>query len=87
MDPSIERNVPMSRVQLALNVDNLDEAITFYSKLFNMRPRPATPSRPINCRRGQQTFVASSIPGSSTSKGLRTAGSGADAARVGSHAS
>jgi len=24
----------MSRVQLALNVDNLDEAITFYSKLF-----------------------------------------------------
>ncbi|MDT5189620.1 MAG: hypothetical protein QOI28_1871, partial [Mycobacterium sp.] len=25
----------MSRVQLALNVDNLAEAITFYSKLFN----------------------------------------------------
>jgi catechol 2,3-dioxygenase-like lactoylglutathione lyase family enzyme len=28
----------MSRVQLALNVDNLDEAVTFYSKLFNTQP-------------------------------------------------
>jgi lactoylglutathione lyase len=28
----------MSRIQLALNVDNLDEAITFYSKLFNAAP-------------------------------------------------
>src|SRR6476620_11333680 len=28
----------MSRVQLALHVDNLDEAITFYSKLFNAQP-------------------------------------------------
>jgi lactoylglutathione lyase len=28
----------VSRVQLALNVDNLDEAITFYSKLFNAQP-------------------------------------------------
>ena len=28
----------MSRVQLALNVDDLDEAITFYSKLFNAQP-------------------------------------------------
>jgi catechol 2,3-dioxygenase-like lactoylglutathione lyase family enzyme len=28
----------MSRVQLALNVDDLDEAITFYSKLFNTDP-------------------------------------------------
>jgi catechol 2,3-dioxygenase-like lactoylglutathione lyase family enzyme len=28
----------MSRVQLALNVDNLAEAITFYSKLFNAEP-------------------------------------------------
>jgi len=27
----------MSRVQLALNVDDLDEAITFYSKLFKYR--------------------------------------------------
>ena len=39
----------MSRVQLALNVDNLDEAVAFYSKLFNTnRPRsnPATPISP-----------------------------------------
>jgi catechol 2,3-dioxygenase-like lactoylglutathione lyase family enzyme len=28
----------MTRAQLALNVDDLDEAITFYSKLFNTSP-------------------------------------------------
>jgi hypothetical protein len=28
----------MSRVQLALNVDDLDEAVAFYSKLFNTQP-------------------------------------------------
>jgi hypothetical protein len=28
----------MSRVQLALNVDDLDEAVTFYSKLFDTAP-------------------------------------------------
>ena len=28
----------MSRVQLALNVDDLDEAVTFYSKLFDTEP-------------------------------------------------
>jgi hypothetical protein len=28
----------MSRVQLALNVDNLSEAVEFYSKLFNTAP-------------------------------------------------
>lgn len=28
----------MSRVQLALNVDNLAEAVSFYSKLFNTEP-------------------------------------------------
>jgi catechol 2,3-dioxygenase-like lactoylglutathione lyase family enzyme len=28
----------MSRIQLALNVDNLDEAIAFYSKLFGTEP-------------------------------------------------
>jgi catechol 2,3-dioxygenase-like lactoylglutathione lyase family enzyme len=28
----------MSRLQLALNVSNLDEAIDFYSKLFNTQP-------------------------------------------------
>ncbi len=33
----------MSRVQLALNVDDLDEAITFYSKLFNADPAKVKP--------------------------------------------
>jgi catechol 2,3-dioxygenase-like lactoylglutathione lyase family enzyme len=33
----------MSRVQLALNVDNLDEAIAFYSKLFNTEPAKVKP--------------------------------------------
>ena len=33
----------MSRAQLALNVDNLDEAITFYSKLFNTTPAKVKP--------------------------------------------
>ena len=28
----------MSRVQLALNVDDLEEAVTFYAKLFNTAP-------------------------------------------------
>jgi catechol 2,3-dioxygenase-like lactoylglutathione lyase family enzyme len=28
----------MSRIQIALNVDNLDEAVAFYSKLFNTKP-------------------------------------------------
>jgi catechol 2,3-dioxygenase-like lactoylglutathione lyase family enzyme len=33
----------MSRVQLALNVDDLDEAITFYSKLFGAAPAKVKP--------------------------------------------
>lgn len=33
----------MSRVQLALNVDNLDEAITFYRKLFRTEPAKVRP--------------------------------------------
>jgi catechol 2,3-dioxygenase-like lactoylglutathione lyase family enzyme len=33
----------VSRVQLALNVDNLDEAITFYSKVFNTEPAKVKP--------------------------------------------
>jgi lactoylglutathione lyase len=33
----------MSRVQLALNVDDLDEAITFYSTLFNTAPAKVKP--------------------------------------------
>jgi catechol 2,3-dioxygenase-like lactoylglutathione lyase family enzyme len=33
----------MSRVQLALNVDDLDEAIGFYSKLFGTEPAKVRP--------------------------------------------
>jgi catechol 2,3-dioxygenase-like lactoylglutathione lyase family enzyme len=33
----------MPRVQLALNVDDLDEAIAFYSKLFNTAPAKVKP--------------------------------------------
>jgi lactoylglutathione lyase len=33
----------MSRVQLALNVDDLDQAIAFYSKLFNTTPAKVKP--------------------------------------------
>ena len=33
----------MSRVQLALNVDNLDESIAFYSKLFGAEPAKLRP--------------------------------------------
>ena len=33
----------MSRVQLALNVDDIDEAITFYSKLFATGPAKVRP--------------------------------------------
>jgi catechol 2,3-dioxygenase-like lactoylglutathione lyase family enzyme len=33
----------MSRAQLALNVDNLDEAIAFYTKLFNTTPAKVKP--------------------------------------------
>jgi lactoylglutathione lyase len=33
----------MSRVQLALNVDDLDEAISFYSKLFGAEPAKVKP--------------------------------------------
>lgn len=33
----------MCRVQLALNVDNLFEAIWFYSKLFNAKPAKVKP--------------------------------------------
>jgi catechol 2,3-dioxygenase-like lactoylglutathione lyase family enzyme len=33
----------VSRVQLALNVDNLDESIAFYAKLFNTEPAKTRP--------------------------------------------
>src|SRR4051794_19210994 len=34
---------PMSRVQLALNVDNVDQAVAFYSKLFGTEPAKRRP--------------------------------------------
>ena len=33
----------MSRIQLALNVDDIDEAVAFYSKLFNATPAKVKP--------------------------------------------
>ena len=33
----------MSRVQLALNVDDIDEAVTFYSQLFDTQPAKRRP--------------------------------------------
>jgi catechol 2,3-dioxygenase-like lactoylglutathione lyase family enzyme len=33
----------MSRVQLALNVDNLDESVAFYAKLFDTQPAKVRP--------------------------------------------
>lgn len=33
----------MSRIQLALNVDDLDEAVAFYTKLFNTEPAKVKP--------------------------------------------
>ena len=33
----------MSRIQLALNVDDIDKAIAFYSKLFNTAPAKVKP--------------------------------------------
>jgi catechol 2,3-dioxygenase-like lactoylglutathione lyase family enzyme len=33
----------MSRVQLALNVPDIDEAVSFYSKLFNAEPNKRKP--------------------------------------------
>jgi lactoylglutathione lyase len=44
----------MSRVQLALNVDNLAEAITFYSKLFN--------SEPAKVKNGYANFAVAEPP-------------------------
>jgi predicted enzyme related to lactoylglutathione lyase len=44
----------MSRVQLALNVSNLDEAISFYSKFFN------TP--PAKVRAGYANFAVNEPP-------------------------
>ncbi len=45
----------MSRVQLALNVDDLEEAITFYTKLFNTAP-------PAKVKPGYANFAVSEPP-------------------------
>ncbi|ULE35307.1 ArsI/CadI family heavy metal resistance metalloenzyme [Mycobacterium sp. IDR2000157661] len=44
----------MSRIQLALNVDDLDEAISFYSKLFN--------SAPAKVKEGYANFAVADPP-------------------------
>lgn len=36
----------MARLQLALNVSNLEESITFYSKLFEVKPAKTKPGYP-----------------------------------------
>src|SRR6478735_8825677 len=41
--PMYRRRFLMSRVQLALNVSDLDEAIGFYSKLFATEPAKVRP--------------------------------------------
>jgi catechol 2,3-dioxygenase-like lactoylglutathione lyase family enzyme len=37
------QEVPVSRVQLALNVDDIEQAVTFYSKLFGAEPAKRKP--------------------------------------------
>src|SRR5215207_11671257 len=37
------KELSMSRIQLALNVDNLDEAVNFYTKLFDVQPAKRRP--------------------------------------------
>jgi catechol 2,3-dioxygenase-like lactoylglutathione lyase family enzyme len=37
------QEVPMSRVQLALNVSNIDEAVEFYRRLFGAEPAKRRP--------------------------------------------
>jgi lactoylglutathione lyase len=39
----VTRRNNVSRVQLALNVDDIDEAVTFYSRLFNAEPAKRRP--------------------------------------------
>src|SRR2546425_2922734 len=41
--PSICEEAPMSRVQLALNVSDIDEAVAFYSKMFGVQPAKRRP--------------------------------------------
>jgi len=44
----------MSRIQLALNVDNLEESITFYARLFGVEPAKIKP--------GYANFVVAEPP-------------------------
>ena len=37
------QEVPVSRVQLALNVNDIDEAVAFYSRLFGTEPAKRRP--------------------------------------------
>jgi catechol 2,3-dioxygenase-like lactoylglutathione lyase family enzyme len=39
----LEGSPPMSRVQLALNVDDIDQAVAFYSRLFDTEPAKRRP--------------------------------------------
>jgi catechol 2,3-dioxygenase-like lactoylglutathione lyase family enzyme len=43
MSMSYLPEVPVSRVQLALNVNDIDEAVTFYTKLFGAEPAKRRP--------------------------------------------
>src|SRR6476619_4460002 len=38
------RSSPMSRLQLALNVPDIDEAVAFYTKLFGTQPNKRKPA-------------------------------------------
>jgi catechol 2,3-dioxygenase-like lactoylglutathione lyase family enzyme len=42
-DPDNHGGPTVSRVQLALNVDDIDEAVTFYSRLFDAEPAKRRP--------------------------------------------
>jgi catechol 2,3-dioxygenase-like lactoylglutathione lyase family enzyme len=39
----MDQEDPMSRLQLALNVDDMDRAVTFYSRLFGAEPAKRRP--------------------------------------------
>ena len=52
------RRMPVSRIQLALNVANIDKAIEFYSKLFATGPAKVRP--------GYANFAVADPPSSSS---------------------
>ena len=53
----------MSRVQLALNVDDIDEAVAFYSKLFGTEPAKAARLRELRHRRAAAEAHPDGEPG------------------------